>query len=102
MNNAALDAFEQTDYLADGYEEVLDAVRPAFVQLLQDLRALPDSADEQARLRAFSAAFDLINEHEDDIETDERETILGAIYAIGSLVGLPAATQYAEQWRGDW
>lgn len=102
MNNAALDTFEQTNYLNEGYPEVLDSVRPAFAQLLQDLRALPDTASETKRLQAFAKAFDAINAFEDDIETVERETILDTIYRIGIIVGLSAESEFAEEYRGDW
>lgn len=102
MNNAALDAYEHTDYLSEGYPEVLDEARPAFKQLFQRLRALPDDAPMAERLKPFEEALRAINEVEEDIETVERETILGAIYEIGSLVGLDPESQFAEAWRGDW
>lgn len=99
---AALDALAQGDYLAHGARRVLGRVRPAFEQLLHALRALPANADDTMRLAPFAVAFELINTCQDDIGTVERETILGAIYAIGKLAGLAPESQFAEAWRGDW
>lgn len=102
MNNSALDAFAQTDFLNEGDPSVLDQVRPAFASLLQRLRALPDGATQAERLAPFAEALASINAVENDIETVEREAILGAIYDIGGIVGLAPESEFAEQWRGDW
>ena len=43
-----------------------------------------------------------INDFEQGIETVERESIFENIYALGEIMGLDPATEYAEEWRGDW
>jgi hypothetical protein len=63
---------------------------------------LPEECEEKELSVLFHDALMAINEMADEIETEERETILGAIYAIGQIVGLDPSTQYAEAWRGDW
>lgn len=102
MNEQQLNEFRKTAYLKHGHKEVLDNIRPSFERLFDDLIALPERAEEDAKLAAISDCFDSINEFEEDIETVERETILEAIYAVGSIVGLDQDTEYAEQYRGDW
>ncbi|MEW6760550.1 MAG: hypothetical protein AB1437_06975 [Pseudomonadota bacterium] len=72
------------------------------VDLVERLEELGPGATENQRLAAFAAAFELINLHEDEIETVERESILKAVYDIGEIVGLDRETEFAEQWRGDW
>ena len=102
MNSAELTTFAASDYLVEGNRALLQQVKPAFATLLQRLHALPDSATQAERLAPFEQALVAINAFENDIETVERETILGAIYQIGSIVGLSPQSQFAEAWRGDW
>jgi len=102
MKNPALDEFAQTDYLRDGHPELLDQVRPAFDQLIASLRVLPEQSGREERLAPFAEALAAINEWGDEIETEERETILGAIYDLGEIVGLDRDSEFAEAWRGDW
>jgi hypothetical protein len=102
MKHAELKAFVSVPFLRDGHEDVLSAIRPAFDKLIADLIDLPDDADLEHRLALFQTCLEAVNQHEVDIETIERETILGTIYSIGDIVGLDEKTQYAERWRGDW
>lgn len=102
MKNIELLAFQKTQFLQDGHESLLTELRPAFNNLIKELSALPENAGENACLHAIEHCLVAINKHENEIETVERETILDAIYAIGSIVGLDQSTEYAEQWRGDW
>ena len=102
MKDRELTDYESTDYLVEGHPSVLEQVRPIVSELLEKLKALPDGSSEQQRLQAFEDALKKINAFENDIETVERETILGAIYHIGSIVGLDPDSQFADRWRGDW
>jgi hypothetical protein len=102
MKLQQINDFRQTKYLKAGHGELLEGVRPAFERLFSDLIALPDSADRNEKLSVISKCFESINEFENDIETVERESILDAIYSVGSIIGLDATTEYAEQFRGDW
>lgn len=102
MKNNELIAFRRTQFLVEGHHKLLDLIRPSFEKLISALIALPDSASESTLLTLFEKCFQAINKHENDIETVERETILDAIYTIGTIVGLDQSTEYAEQWRGDW
>lgn len=97
-----LENYLNGNFLAEGDPELLEKLRPAFVTLINRLKDLGPNAAEEDRLEAFAKAFDLINRHEGEIETVERETILEAIYHIGEIVGLSRETQFAEEWRGDW
>jgi hypothetical protein len=102
VRNARLTEFEGTDFLRDGHAGVLKKVRPIFGHLLSRLRLLPEASDLREALPLFADAMGAINAVGDQIETEERETILGAIYDIGAILGLPSTSQFAEEWRGDW
>lgn len=102
MKDTELDDYSRSDYLRDGHPEVLDKVRPAFHRLIGQLRLLSDENAEAQRLTPFAEALGVINEIGGEIETEERETILGAIYDIGRIVGLDVDSEFAETWRGDW
>lgn len=91
-----------TDFLDEGYPELLEKIRPALVGLVNNLDQLGEDASDEQRRAAFAEAFEQINQYEDEIETVERETILDAIYDIGELVGFDRESGFAEEWRGDW
>jgi hypothetical protein len=86
----------------DQGESVLSLLLPTFIKLVDDLIALPEMADAEDILATVGRSFNDINLYEDQILTFEREAILDTIYSIGSIVGLNAASEYAERWRGDW
>lgn len=102
MRAVELDYFGKTNYLCDGSPDVLDNLRPIFDQLIDRLRLLPEGCGEAELLVPFAETLTAINKMGDEIETEERETILCAIYDIGQIVGLDPNSQFAETWRGDW
>jgi hypothetical protein len=102
MKAVELSQFRKTDYLREGHPKILDQLRPAFEKLIDRLSLLNEESSEAERLIPFEELLKTINERGDEIETEERESILGAVYEIGSLVGLDPQTQFAEAWRGDW
>ena len=94
--------YVQGDFLNEGHSDLLNEIRPVLIHLVERLEELGPCATENQRLATFAAAFELINRHEDEIETVERESILKAVYDIGEIVGLDREAELAEQWRGDW
>jgi hypothetical protein len=102
MKEQQLEEYAQTEFLDEGDPELLDAIRPAFIELINDLRQLPETASELEKLAPFAKALASTNQFEEEIETVEREAILNAIYAIGQIVGFPRQSEFAEEWRGDW
>ena len=97
-----LDEYLDGKFLIEGDPDLLEKIRPAFINLIDQLRNLDASATDGERFAAFEDAFEIINRYEDEIETVERESILEAIYDIGEIVGLDRQTEFAEEWRGDW
>jgi hypothetical protein len=97
-----LDEIRSDELLQQGNPSLLAALRPVFRRLIIRLLAQGSLPSEEKRDAAFAEAFEKINFFQDDIGTTERETILGAVYRIGSAIGLPETTQFAEKWRGDW
>ena len=102
MKEQQLTEYGKINFLDEGDSDTLEAVRPAFINLIEDLRQLPETASEVEKLVPFAKAINSVNQFEEGIETVERETILKAIYAIGEIVGLAPQTEFAEEWRGDW
>jgi hypothetical protein len=70
--------------------------------MIDELISFPENCNFSKKMKSFEKCFIKINHHEEEIETVERETILNAIYEIGTIVGLEPETEFAEQWRGDW
>ena len=82
-------------FLAEGNPELLECIRPAFVILVTKLKALERDGNVEQRRAAFAEAFACMNQYEDEIETIERETILGTMYEIGELVGFERESEFA-------
>ena len=102
MKQSNLKAYPLDHRLTQESSPVLSDLRPVFRDLLDELQALDELAPRAQVLNAFHTAMLRVNDHADDIETIEREAILGVVYEIGVLAGLPADSQFAEEWRGDW
>jgi hypothetical protein len=102
MNDENLDAYKKTNYLKEGHQSILNQLKPIFENLIDSLKLLPEGSDIPARMFPFEVALTNINEFSDEIETEERETILSAIYELGEFVGLTTESEFAEEWRGDW
>jgi hypothetical protein len=102
MKKPELSSYKDSDFLSEGYPELLDKIRPLLEELITQLISLPEESSIAERELAFKTCIEGINNYEEEIETVERESILQAIYEIGTIVGLPADTEFAEAWRGDW
>ncbi len=102
VNQSNLRAYPLDHRLTQEPSSVLADLRPIFRDLLDELQAMDASASRAQVLNAFRTAILRVNDHANDIETIEREAILGIVYEIGVLAGLPADGQFAEEWRGDW
>jgi hypothetical protein len=102
VNAESLRAFPLGARLESEASPLLKDLKPVFARLLQELIYLPDGANADSILTPFKVAVEAINAFASDIETVERECLLGLIYEIGALVGIPANEQFAEEWRGDW
>ena len=102
MKRAELEAYPLGARLDADESPLLQDLRPVFVDLVSTLATLDDSATREQILGAFEAAVLRVNEFEEEIETVEREAILGIVYELGEIVGLETESQFAEAWRGDW
>ena len=102
MKHEELKAYEQKDYLSEGHPSLLCEIRPFLSELIAHLISAPEESSKEEVLKHFEICLKNINQYENEIETVEREAILGAIYEIGAIVGLDPESQFAEQWRGDW
>lgn len=86
----------------DGEENLIDNVTPIIEKLVKHLLALPEKASKPTILNLFKKCILSINNFHDEIETVERESILEIIYTLGEIVGVDPASEFAEEWRGDW
>lgn len=102
MKYAELKAYENKNYLSECNHSLSRKIRPFFSDLIAHLISLPEKSSIEQRLNLFENCIRNINKYENDIETVEREEILGAIYEIGTIVNLDSESRFAEQWRGDW
>lgn len=102
MKRLELSSYKESDFLVEGYPELLDKIRPLLEELITQLISLPEEPSNNEKELVFKTCIEGINKYEEEIETVERESILQAIYEIGTIVGLSADTEFAETWRGDW
>ncbi|WP_426788380.1 hypothetical protein [Xanthomonas campestris] len=102
MKRVELLNYPLSDALSQGSPSVLDKIRPLLERLIRELASLPDNVAKEVVVTHFKGIIVQINTYESEIETEEREVILGVIYDLGEMVGLSADTAFAEEWRGDW
>ncbi|MEB1548920.1 hypothetical protein VDQ94_08410 [Xanthomonas campestris pv. campestris] len=102
MKGVELLNYPLSDALSQGSPSVLDKIRPLLERLIRELASLPDYVAKEVVVTHFKGIIVQINIYESEIETEEREVILGVIYDLGEMVGLYADTAFAEEWRGDW
>jgi hypothetical protein len=102
MNLAELSEYPLHENLLRGQSALLLDLEPVFIKLRTSLLALCHDSNMPDILLPFEVAIEEINKFSDEIETVEREAILEIIYDVGELAGLDSASQFAEEWRGDW
>ncbi|MHA6578555.1 hypothetical protein [Pseudomonas yamanorum] len=102
MRKEELEDYQKYRLTLDGEESLIDKISPILKKLIQCLLDLPVNESKSNILNCFKKCMLSINDFEDEIETVERESILEAFYDLGKIVGLDAASEFAEAWRGDW
>jgi hypothetical protein len=102
MKDAELRAYEKTHYLNEGHAFLLQKIRPFFSKMIEELILLPEGSSADQIMKPFEKCLNKLNQYENEIETVERETLLGAIYEISAIVGLDPVSGFSEEWRGDW
>ena len=102
MKRKELEHYQTHGFTLDGEESLINNVKPMFRALVLHLLDLPENASKQTILNFFKNCMLSINDFENEIETIERESILEVFYTLGEIVGLDPASEYGEEWRGDW
>ena len=102
MKNTELNYCRTHHLNLEGEEELVAGIKVVFDRLIDHLLRLPEDTDQPTILACFKQCMLDINDFEQGIETVERESIFENIYALGEIMGLDPATEYAEEWRGDW
>ncbi|MBE8593617.1 hypothetical protein IQK56_23355 [Pseudomonas sp. MAFF 301449] len=102
MKRKELEDYQIHGFTLEGEESLIDKINPILKSLVLHLLDLPENASKQTILNCFKNCMLSINNFEDEIETIERESILEFFYTLGEIVNLDPASEYAEEWRGDW
>ncbi|MEZ4988701.1 MAG: DUF4844 domain-containing protein [Saprospiraceae bacterium] len=107
MKKDELNKLNFKDFLPVVYEDLEPHLISELNRLRDELILLPENTDEKKLLTRFENSVKNLNKIDQNeniqsgIDTEEREGLCDALYAIGEIVGMSEDDEYLDEWR-DW
>jgi len=105
MKREELNKLDFKKFLSIVYEDIEPHLLAELNRFRDELSSLPDDTNRDMLLSKFENSVEKLNQIDNDesiesgIDTEEREGLCDALYAIGKIVGLSEDEEYIDRWR---
>jgi hypothetical protein len=105
MKKEELNKLDFKKFLPIVYEDIELHLMAELKRLKDELASLPDDTNKDMLLSKFENSVGKLNQIDNDesiesgIDTEEREGLCDALYAMGKIVGLSEDEEYIDRWR---